>query len=387
VSAAAVVAVTVPGPLAQLLDRAPLRLVGRVSYGIYLWHWPIIVMVRDDTVPVRGVALLGVRLALIAVATAASWVLIERPYKRAPRRVAIRLAPVGMAVAAIPVLLLPAAPIVAYADADARHLPPPSVAEPSSTSTSTTTLVSRRAVPRTAQPTLSTMPESVLASLSATTTPGPAPKTVFVIGDSGAYDMGPALEAGFTAVGSRVVSIAYATVSLTGKASDRVDWARAIARYKPDLFLVSLGTFDDDFIAAHGADAYQAEVDDTVAMLTAHGEHVVWLSILPSDEALPDGRARPDTQSRIFAALPRRYPGLVDYLDISDPFVAPDGSTPRALDGRLLRKPDAWHLCPDGAAAIAHEVLGHLGIDGDGWEHGPWRQDVRFDNPPGGCAR
>ena len=383
-SAIAVVAVTVPGPLARLLDRGPLRLIGRVSYGIYLWHWPIIVMVREDTVPLRGVALLALRLTLIAAATATSWVLIERPYKRAPRRIAIRLAPAGMALAAIPVLLLPAAPIVAYADADPRHLPPPRVVEPVATTTSTST--SMPSLPASRRPTLSTMPDSVLASLSATTKAGPAPRTVFIIGDSGAFDMGPAFEAGFSAVGTRVVSIAYATVSLTGKASDREDWAKAIARYKPDLFLVSLGTFDDDFIADRGAAAYQAEVDDTVAMLTARGDPVLWLSILPSDEALPDGRARPDAQTTIFAALPRRYPGLVDYLDISGPLVAPDGSTPRAIDGRLLRKPDRWHLCADGAAAVAHVVLGHLGLDGDGWDTGPWRNDVRFDNPPGGCA-
>jgi peptidoglycan/LPS O-acetylase OafA/YrhL len=389
-SAIAVVAVTIPGPLARLLDHGPLRLIGRVSYGIYLWHWPIIVLVREDTTPARGIALLALRLALVAGATTASWLLIERPYKRAPRRVALRLAPAGMALAAIPVLLLPGAPVVAYADADAAHPPPPRVVEAITPPTTTLPLppsTTRSAAASAGTParTLTPMPESVLASLSATVTPGPAPKTVFIIGDSGAFDMEPALDAGFTAVGSRVVSIAYATVSLTGKASDREDWARAIARYKPDLFLVSLGTFDDDFVAEHGATAYQAEVDDTIAMMTANGGQVLWLSILPSDEAMPDGRARPDTQARIFSALPRRYPGVVDYLDISAPFVAADGSTPRTIGGRLLRKPDRWHLCADGAAAVAHTVLAHLGLDGDGWDGGAWRDDVRFDNPPGGC--
>jgi hypothetical protein len=287
-----------------------------------------------------------------------------------------------MALAAVPVLLLPNAPVVAYANADLDHIPAPRVVEAPPTSTSTSTSISV-----TGPSAFSTMPASVLASLSATTAPSPAPKTVFLIGDSGAYDMEPALDAGFSAEGSKVISVAYAIIGLTIPAGIRASWADLSRPYDPDLFIVSLGTWDDEFIAEHGVAAYEAEVDDTVAMLTAHGGHVLWLSVLPSDEALPDGRARPDAQARIFAALPHRYPDLVDFIDISAPFLAPDGSTPRSIDGRLMRKPDGWHLCADGAAAVVHLVLGHLGLDGDGWDHGAWRDDRRFDNPPGGCAR
>jgi peptidoglycan/LPS O-acetylase OafA/YrhL len=389
-SAIAVLAVTLPGPLADLLDREPLRLIGRVSYGIYLWHWPVIVMVREDTAPVRGLPLLALRLVLIAGATAISWLLIEQPYRRAPRLVAARLAPAGMLLAALPVLLLPGTPVVAYADADLDHIPPPRVVE---ASTSTTTTATRPATPTTratpftspAPPFAPGPPSDLRAPVALSFPAGTPPRSVFLIGDSGAFDMEPALEAGFSAEGSEVVSVAYAIIGLTRPEGIRASWAEAIERFRPDLFIVSLGTWDDDFIAEHGAAAYQDVVDETVRMLTAHGAHVLWLSILPSDEAMPDGRAKPDVQERIFEALPRRFPGQVDFVDISGPFVAPDGSTPRMLGGRLLRKPDRWHLCADGAAAVAHVVLGRLGLDGDSWEPGPWRDDPRFHNPPGGC--
>ncbi|WEV78458.1 acyltransferase family protein [Janibacter cremeus] len=41
-------AVERPGPLRSVLDLAPLVWVGRRSYGIYLWHWPVILIVGQD---------------------------------------------------------------------------------------------------------------------------------------------------------------------------------------------------------------------------------------------------------------------------------------------------------------------------------------------------
>jgi len=53
----------------------------------------------------------------------------------------------------------------------------------------------------------------------------------------------------------------------------------------------------------------------------------------------------------------------------------------------LLRKPDGWHLCPDGAAAVAQVALAHAGVTDTSWFAGTWRADQRYDDPPGGCPR
>ena len=119
--------------------------------------------------------------------------------------------------------------------------------------------------------------------------------------------------------------------------------------------------------------------------MTEKGGQVLWISELPGQAVLPGRRVYAGNEDRFFAALPARYPGLVDYLDITQPFTAPDGTVPRTVDGHLLRKPDGWHLCPDGAGAVAHAVLAHLGVDGRDWVTGAWRTDARYDNPPGGC--
>lgn len=232
-------------------------------------------------------------------------------------------------------------------------------------------------------------PVLAVNTLPATTSslpPAPVhPTRVMVIGDSGTWDMYPAFERAFTAAGVEVASAAFPGEGLTTPAGIRKLWYNAAEWRHSDYFVISIGTWDDAFIAWHGWEAYLDEIDDTVRTLTRHGGHVLWLSMMPSDDPAPDAHLKPRLQDRLYASLPSRYPGVVDYLDISPALTAPDGTTPRVLDGRLLRKPDGWHLCPDGAAAVAHAVLAHLGLDTAGWEHGSWRRDPRYDDPPGAC--
>jgi peptidoglycan/LPS O-acetylase OafA/YrhL len=66
------------GRLTSFLSIWPLAWTGRISYAMYLWHFPIIAAVRGAIHPSPGVLL---PLALIGTYAAAtlSWVLIERP--------------------------------------------------------------------------------------------------------------------------------------------------------------------------------------------------------------------------------------------------------------------------------------------------------------------
>jgi peptidoglycan/LPS O-acetylase OafA/YrhL len=65
-----------------LLSFGLLRWIGQRSYGIYLWHWPVYLVTRPDLdVPIRGIPLLVVRVAITVALAAASYRFVEMPIR------------------------------------------------------------------------------------------------------------------------------------------------------------------------------------------------------------------------------------------------------------------------------------------------------------------
>jgi len=86
-----VLAACVPGPLRRALSFEPLRLLGLVSYGVYLFHWPIYLVLNrkraDDLFdPLgwqpRGWGLFVVRLVPTLLLAALSYWVLEQPIRR-----------------------------------------------------------------------------------------------------------------------------------------------------------------------------------------------------------------------------------------------------------------------------------------------------------------
>ena len=68
--------------LAVTLSVSPLRYLGRISYGVYLWHYPLFQWIDGQRTGLTGYALFGVRfVATVAVATV-SFYLVERPIRQ-----------------------------------------------------------------------------------------------------------------------------------------------------------------------------------------------------------------------------------------------------------------------------------------------------------------
>lgn len=71
-----------PGRLMAFLSSRPMRSIGVVSYGLYLWHWPVMVFLDEVRMGFGGVVLLLLQLALTGVLAAASYRWIEMPIRR-----------------------------------------------------------------------------------------------------------------------------------------------------------------------------------------------------------------------------------------------------------------------------------------------------------------
>ena len=170
-AAVVVVAVVVrgrAGPLGAVLGFAPLRGLGIISYGVYLWHWPVIVYATPERTGLDGWVLDAACVAVTLALAIASFVLIERPIRRGALRGGLRglRAPLalGGAVAAVAALV-----VVATAGAPSK---------------SDVTVVAGATEEASDFP-MQALPESV---------PSRSPR-ILLVGDSGPIFLGPALAA------------------------------------------------------------------------------------------------------------------------------------------------------------------------------------------------
>ncbi len=79
-------AVSAQSRLGRALDTAPLRFIGIRSYGIYLWHWPVVVLVATVLArqPASGPAWEagGIALVITAIVSLLSFPFVETPIRR-----------------------------------------------------------------------------------------------------------------------------------------------------------------------------------------------------------------------------------------------------------------------------------------------------------------
>ncbi|MEI9951261.1 MAG: acyltransferase [Pseudomonadota bacterium] len=81
-SAALMVGLLAPNALSRLFSAGPCAWLGRRSYGLYLWHWPIFALTRPEfDLALSGAPLLGLRLALTFAVTELCYRLLELPIR------------------------------------------------------------------------------------------------------------------------------------------------------------------------------------------------------------------------------------------------------------------------------------------------------------------
>jgi len=84
-----IVAIAAKDPNQPLLSSTILRWIGRRSYGLYLYHWPIFlalgILIREHS-PVNYLLVTALRFALTIFMAAVSYRFIERPVLRYKKR-------------------------------------------------------------------------------------------------------------------------------------------------------------------------------------------------------------------------------------------------------------------------------------------------------------
>lgn len=149
-----IVAARSPGPFRSLVSRRPLVAIGRRSYGVYLYHWPVFTLLTPSRLGVHGWQARLIQLLIVAAITEVSYRFVEDPIRRRrgitnPRRApAVALCCVSAVI--LSALVLPSSPAatagpqLSMTDApdEVVHLTPATevAATPTTTSHTTTTV-------------------------------------------------------------------------------------------------------------------------------------------------------------------------------------------------------------------------------------------------------
>lgn len=342
------------GLVARALAWSPLVWLGTISYGVYLWHWPVFLVLNGERTGWSGWALFAVRCAATVALAAVSWWVIEEPIRRwRPMRVA--MLPLGAAVSgtavAVTVLVVP---VVERPVAETGVTPDVAAAAAVSPSPPT------HQRPR---------PQTVRHDPN-------RPRTVSVFGDSIGWTVMHYLPdtPGYEFIDHTVVGCSIVRAGPYRWAGKTIDqgrecdgwparWTRQVNADKPDVVLLFVGRWETVDRVNEGQwtrigdptfDAYlTAELRRALDVLESAGSRVVVTTVPYSRYGeRPDGSLWPEDDpvrvDRWNALLRREIAGrdAVTVMDLNKK-LGPAGGYTAKVDGIKVRS-DGIHLTPEG---------------------------------------
>ena len=184
VSVALIAGLQMPSHTRRAMSLVPLVALGKVSYGVYLVHWPVFVVLDEQRLGVGGWSLAVVRLAVTGVIAVTMFFVLERPIRQSQRSVR----PIVAAGFAILAMITVTVAAFAVRDDTAVADPAPAVLGGEATTAPDSPPETTAAT----APATSTAPGSVAdgtatqstTSTTTTTAPVPLPTTIAVFGDS-----------------------------------------------------------------------------------------------------------------------------------------------------------------------------------------------------------
>ena len=203
-SGALVLGLQAESPLRRVLSTSPLVWLGGISYGVYLYHWPIFLIVDDTRTGLDGWRLVCVQLLITLTLAQVSYLLLEQPirrYRGTSRRPTFAAGAIATAtVAVIAVAVVPGAlgnywqadeatVAAAAIDVDDAALQPLQIDTQPPTSIAPATVPPPTSGPPTTATTATTAPAASTTSTTSTTTEAPLPVLsrpvrIVVAGDS-----------------------------------------------------------------------------------------------------------------------------------------------------------------------------------------------------------
>ncbi len=343
------------GPLARALGWRPLCLLGIISYGLYLWHWPVDIVLDGDRTGISGWALFALQTAVAIVIAVASYRWLERPIRRGAltRRQWTVVTPI-LAATLVAVILV------------------------GTIDTSSTPAVAAVSDPA---------PSGAHSRL------GRDVGRVLVVGDSVAASM----VSGLRAAGLDVADASFPGCKLVRGTIDVAEaplrdndcpwptvWADAVARNQPKVVVLESAAFELWDVRPHGSTRWLVPgtpawarywgrtVQEAIDVLSAGGATVV-IPTVACTQAQPStpqkaidrsalNPARVRAANRVLRDLARENAGRMKLVDL-DAFLCPGGRYHRSQDGVDPVRVDGVHFSPAGSDLVGRWLAPQLRPD------------------------
>ena len=412
----------------HLLELPPLPQLGRISYGMYLWYWPTLLLTSGRRLDWNPYELFVLRVVLTVAMAALSYELVEKPlrYGTLRRLRMVAVAPVGAAAALAAVLVSTLVPVGASAlQGEQLHAPVAGrTPAPTVQATSNHLLVVNSAAAKSSQ-------SRTPAGAPTTSSPTPAPQTsttrpvkVLLVGDSlaGSLGVGLALEA--RQYGVQVVNEGSPSCSVSMQGEIQVlwytvqpgppcdiegnadsllaTWRQWVDAYNPDVvvYLARGETFNQQFDGAWqnlGEPAFDSYVSSrfksAADVLGSRGAAVVFLTVPYFDSGVSgagtpwpeDNPLRVELDNTIMQSVAEASGGNVFMFDLNA-LVSPGGHYSPVVGSINVRCGDGVHFSQSGGIFVGTELAPELA--GLGQAHaraspgGAWSGPVPPSDPP-----
>jgi peptidoglycan/LPS O-acetylase OafA/YrhL len=351
------------GPLSRALAAPPLVWLGTRSYGVYVYHWPLFILLTADRTHLDGLALHAVRWGVVLALAEVSFRALEWPVRTgrvltpSMARVGAGAAVAALAVVAVVVAHLAPAPLIDFAAAADR--------------VGSTTPI--------------TAPRSASGQSTGTDVP-----TVAIYGDSTALLTGSGLTEwaqetgrwqpvpGVTSPGCPLTSggtrrLGDQELDVAEPCAPRIAWPERLAENDPDVVVIEAGNFDLLPWRPPDAEGYLSPTDpDVVPVLRrsiasateialSGGARVVWLTSPPLVDADESLLRAFDTWNGLIRDVAAEHPERVQVVDLAG-HLAGAKSRDRSL------RPDGTHFTEETSLALAREWLGEAVAAAAGFE-------------------
>jgi hypothetical protein len=366
----------------RLLSLSPVRYVGRISYGLYIWHWPIFIWLDHARTGLSGYELFALRVLVTFAVSVVSFHLVERPIRMGTfvsQWRAWLVVPAGVG-----------AVLVAVMAATTGTTAVASTALPGGIGSTTTT---------TTTSTTSTMPSTPVTPAEASTV------RVLLFGDSVALTLGIGLSASadqskygyilsdkgilgcgvvdgpeVELMGARDLTPPACNGSSLVPGEPAVDqpwgtqWLNAINDVKPNVVVLLAGRWEvvdreyqgrwTNILNPTYAAYVKSQLEQASQLVTGAGSHMVFLTAPCTNEGeQPDGAPWPEDSparlavyNKLVREIAAEHPATDSAVDLFGA-ACPRGKYATTVHGVTIRRADGVHFTNAGGQYLAPKIM------------------------------